>query len=447
MIGRLKALARDDSLKGRSLRGTLWTTAGFGAASALRLFSNLVLTRLLVPEAFGLMALATVFLAGLNLMSDLGTRKSVMRSQRGEEPAFLRTAWTIQAIRGVGLGVIAALLAWPAAKLYDAPELFAVLAVMAVTPVFKGFVSISNATMGRNLDLKRVTLIDLFSQIVSVAVMIYTAWLLQSVWALVIGALVGSVIKLVLSHMLLTPFKHRLLLEPEATGEIVRYGRWILLGTLFTFLGGRGITAVHGALVPLETLGILAISTLLVAAVEDLVHRLLTSVGFPAMAQVIRERPADLPRALNKLRYRMLLAGLAILVTVSLFAQPLIDLLYDDRYALAGAFLTLQALNGTFRILSMPYQNAMLALGGSGPHSAVMFASAALGISGTVAGFLLYGPYGMIMGMGLAGLVVFAISTGFAVKGGYANLRFDAIVLAALVALYAWLLTTLPALP
>lgn len=447
MISRVKALWQGDSLKARSMRGSAWTMAGFGAASVLRLVSNLVLTRLLVPEAFGLMALATVFLTGLNLMSDLGTRKSVMRSQRGEDPEFLRTAWTIQVVRGFGVGLLAALIAWPAAQLYDAPDLFLVLLVMAVTPMFTGFISISAATVQRNLDLGRVTIIDLVAQIISVATMILVAWIWETVWALVAGAIVGSALKLALSHLFLTPFQHRYRFEPEATREIVNYGRWILLGTMFSFLGGRGITAVHGALVPLDVLGILAISTLLATAVEDLVHRLLTSVGFPAMAQVIRERPENLHRALAKLRLRMLLPGVAILIALSLLAQPLIDVLYDPRYALAGAFLGLQALNAAVRMQAMPYQNAMLALGGSRAHSLVMFTSAALGVTGTIVGYFVDGPYGMILGMGVAALVVFAMSAYFAVREGYADLRFDAAMIAVLAAVYAWILTSLPALP
>lgn len=447
VMSRLKALAQDDSIKGRSLRASVWTMGGFGAASALRLGSNLVMTRLLVPEAFGLMALATLFLTGLTLLSDIGTRNSVMRSQRGEELAFLHTAWTIQVLRGLIVGVLAALVAWPAAQFYQAPELFAMLLVMAVAPALQGLMSISSATMGRNIDLKRLTLIELVAQVIALAVMIYLAWLWQSVWAMVVGALLNGALRMIMSHLVLTPFRHRFYLEPAAVQEIVQYGRWILLGTTFGFLGGRGITAVHGALVPLDVLGILAVSTLLVAAVEDLLHRLLSAVGFPGLTQVIRERPADLPGALNKLRYRMLLAGLGILVVLSLVAQPLIDLLYDDRYALAGAFLGLQALNGTFRMLSMPLHNCMLALGNSRPHSMIMFVSAGLGVACTLAGFTLYGPYGMIMGMGIAALVTFAIAVWFAVRDGYANLRFDLVVVTALVAFYAWQLGNLPPVP
>ncbi|MEY3827884.1 MAG: hypothetical protein RLZZ148_2705 [Cyanobacteriota bacterium] len=57
------------SLKQLAIRGTLWTIIGYGASQGLRLGANLILTRFLVPEAFGIMALINVFITGLNLFS------------------------------------------------------------------------------------------------------------------------------------------------------------------------------------------------------------------------------------------------------------------------------------------------------------------------------------------------------------------------------------------
>ena len=64
----LASFLKDGGLKARLLRSTGWTFIGFGTAQAVRLASNLLLTRLLFPEAFGLMAVITVFLVGLTML-------------------------------------------------------------------------------------------------------------------------------------------------------------------------------------------------------------------------------------------------------------------------------------------------------------------------------------------------------------------------------------------
>src|SRR5258708_1248517 len=90
-------------LRGLVVRGTFWALASYGVGQVLRLASNLVLTRLLVPEVFGLMALVQSFIGGLAMFSDVGTSSSIIRHPRGEEPVFLNTAWTMQILRGIWL--------------------------------------------------------------------------------------------------------------------------------------------------------------------------------------------------------------------------------------------------------------------------------------------------------------------------------------------------------
>ena len=65
-------LGNMSSLKKLAIRGTIWTIVGYGASQILRFGSNLILTRLLFPKLFGLMALLNTFIIGLHLFSDIG---------------------------------------------------------------------------------------------------------------------------------------------------------------------------------------------------------------------------------------------------------------------------------------------------------------------------------------------------------------------------------------
>src|SRR5262245_18372468 len=83
------------SLRQRTIRGSAWTTTESVAAVVLRLGSNLVLTRLLLPEMFGVMALVNIFIQGLQMFSDVGIGPAIIQNRRGDDPSFLNTAWTI----------------------------------------------------------------------------------------------------------------------------------------------------------------------------------------------------------------------------------------------------------------------------------------------------------------------------------------------------------------
>jgi O-antigen/teichoic acid export membrane protein len=91
---------RGDGLVARVMRSSAFTALGYGASQAMRLASNLVLTRLLFPEAFGMMALVSVFIVGLTMFSDVGVGPSILQHRRGDDRDFLNTAWTVQVIRG-----------------------------------------------------------------------------------------------------------------------------------------------------------------------------------------------------------------------------------------------------------------------------------------------------------------------------------------------------------
>ena len=102
-------------LRARVLRAGAWTLGSYAAGQFIRLGSNLIMTRLLMPEMFGLMALAHVLIAGLHMFSDLGLHHSVVQHQRGDDPVFLDTVWTVQIVRGgviwlAALGLSAAVL-------------------------------------------------------------------------------------------------------------------------------------------------------------------------------------------------------------------------------------------------------------------------------------------------------------------------------------------------
>lgn len=426
-------------------RAGVWTLIGFGGGNGLRLLSNLALTRLLSPEIFGLMALAQVFTSGIAMLSDVGVSTSVVRSSRGEDPAFLRTAWSMQIIRGVIVAAMCCLIAWPAALAYGEPILLPLICVLSISALIKGFQSISVARANRKLAIKPLILLNLISRSVTLVVTVFAAWQLQSVWALAIGVCVGMSMNVFLSHVMLAKFDHRFSFEPEALREIFNFGKWILLATFFTFLGGQGQQGIFGFVFPLEVLGLIAIATLLSSVPDELLKKLFHTILLPSFSEIYRERPEQLPRVLRKVRLFTIGLVFPMMFTLSILAQPIVDLLYDDRYAGAGLILSLMALNMSIPILSTTYQNLLLAEGRSDLHAMLMFVWAAATCVGIVCGFWVSGLVGSLVGVGLAILLMYFINLVIAVRRGYATGLLDMVAVLIIVAVYGITLWTLDA--
>ena len=126
-------------LRSRALVGSLWVVSGYGGRELIRLANNLILTRLLFPEAFGFMAIVNVILLGLAMFADIGLPDKIVQSNRGEERRFLDTAWTLQILRGGFLFLVSCWLAWPLARFYDEPSLLGMLPVAGTALLIGGF--------------------------------------------------------------------------------------------------------------------------------------------------------------------------------------------------------------------------------------------------------------------------------------------------------------------
>jgi O-antigen/teichoic acid export membrane protein len=235
-------------------RAAGWTFAAFGASQVLRLGGNILLSRLLWPEAFGLSALASTILVGLNMFSDLGLVASLVRSPRGEDPEFRNTAWTLGILRGLVVWAVAAAIAVPVGRFYD-ERLTALLPVLGATDFLAAIGSSAVAVLNRRLQLGRVTALEFGATTAGLLVTCGWAWVSPTVWALVGGTLFGVVLKSAVSHFLLPGHRDRLRLEPRSVREITGFGRWIFLSTVVTFLSLQLDRLMLGRLLSLDQVG------------------------------------------------------------------------------------------------------------------------------------------------------------------------------------------------
>lgn len=355
---------------GSALRGSVWTTAGFATGQILRFLANLLLTRLLYPAAFGQMALVSTLIQGLQMFSDIGTGPAIIQSQRGDDPRFLDTAWTLQAFRGVALWLLSLAVAWPAASLYGQPELTALVPVTALFCIMAGLESTAVQTEQRRLRLERVVLLDVGSQAAAALATVVFAVAHRryvgegqpgAVWALVGGTLAGGALRLVLSHVMLPGHRHRFHLEPEARRALLAFGRWVFVSTLLTFFAGQLDRLLFGKVVPLDVLGIYGIALALATIPTLLVQRLARSILFPTFSRL--ERESRLAGEFDRLRLPLLAGGAALASMLLAAGRPAVALLYDSRYAEAGWIVQVLASGVWFQILESASGAALLAQG------------------------------------------------------------------------------------
>lgn len=398
--------AARSSLFARVMRGSALTAGSYAITQALRLASNLILTRLLFPEAFGLMALVSVFLVGLAMFSDVGIGPAISRSPRGDDPAFLDTAWSLQVGRGLILWLATCALAWPAARFYEAPDLAALLPAAGLTLLIAGFNPTRIETANRHLLIGRLTALDLTAQSVGIVAMVVLALIWPSVWALVLGAMVGSVTKLALTHFLLPGPRNHLRWEPEAGRELIHFGKWIFLSTACGFLLSQGDKAILGAFLRLDELGVYNIGYFLASFPVLLAGAVTSRILIPIYRD---QHPAAAPQnfaRLRRLRFGLTGGILTLLAVMAFAGQPLVHVLYDARYAQAGIIVVMIACAQMPLVVGMTYDQSALAAGDARSYFWVMAARAAAQSGAFLAGAAYWGLGGALAGQALAYLAM-----------------------------------------
>lgn len=351
-----------------AFRASLVEGSTFALSQALRLVSSMILTRVLLPEAFGVMAMLSLLLYGLHMLSDVGILQAVVRSPRGEDPAFLHTAFSIQALRGVWLWLTASALAWPLALLFREPSLVWIVPVGALGALLDGMASLRSCLLLREMRPLSLGFLELGAQVCGAAVTLVSAGLLElGVWSLVAGTLASGCVQTLGSHLL--PHSHRdgFRWEPAARQEIFQFGRWIFASSAVTFLAGRGDQLMLGRILGASNLGLYNIAASLADLPEGLAQRFIRGVLYPVYARVFNERPADIMRVY----YRSRLAFDALMQTAigGLYAMApwLIGLLYDARYQSASIMLQVLALRSALTLMAVPCESVLTA-GGLGKY-------------------------------------------------------------------------------
>jgi O-antigen/teichoic acid export membrane protein len=416
---------------------------GFGGGSVLRLIASLVVTRLLIEEYFGLMALVNVFILGLQLFSDIGIGPALVQNKR-EDAAFVNTVWTINVVRGGVLCLIAMILAGPYAAFYEQPILAPLIRVAALSSLIDGFRSASFFTQSRRLNLERLVAIELGGALVGTTVMLVWAWTTRSIWALVAAGIVTALFTTILSHVWLPGIRNRFRFEKRAARSLIAFGGWIFFSTVFMFGAENLDRLLFGKWTTMTTLGVYSIAVLLATTLKKAFGKLAMNVLFP-LYSAIRYSKKDLSETYASARLPLLIVAGWITSGVVGGGPTIIRLLYDPRYWEAGWMLQILVFGAWFGwVLRTTHTCVALAIGRTDLLAATNLAK--------VLGMALFCPLGhwflgfpgAVLGLAFAEMVRYAVAVFAASLVGLNDRRKDLglSIRVALGALASWLTVT-----
>ena len=240
------------NLRTRVVQAGGWVLVGFVLDKLIATAQLMVLTRLLLPSDFGLMATSASILVATTTLTEFGLEQSLI-ARRKITQDDLMTAWVIAISRGVVIGSILFVCAGPIAKIFHAPSLEWILRVHCLGLVIQSAQSPALAVLLRHLDLKRRVKLDLFRRVCEAAATLGIAIWLHSAWALVIGQLAGFAIGSLASYSV-APFRPLWSWDWKRVGQVIEYGKYINLTSVLIMGVMSGGELVISLLLGVESL-------------------------------------------------------------------------------------------------------------------------------------------------------------------------------------------------
>jgi O-antigen/teichoic acid export membrane protein len=386
------------------------------------------------------MGIYAAIVFGVHMLTDVGIGTSIVQKERGNDQDFLNTAWTVQIIRGVVVWVVLCALAFPVANLYREPLLAAMLPVVGLCSIIGGFSSTKIYSVQRNLDAKRITLIDIGVNALGLFFTAYFAWLMHSVWALVWGNVIGAFLGLISSHYLLKGTNNKFAWDLDAVKHLQGMGRWIMLGSSLTFLSVEGARLMIGAMLDMQQVALYTLASTLSLMFSKAMQQVTGKVFFPTYSEIHRTTPERLRAILYKARLTIILPSWGLAVLFVFFGTQIMGLLYDARYQGSGPMLEFLAAGSLIGCLWASYSGALLAMGKASTDTLLTAILVVLQISAIFVGFHFWGGTGIVMGVAAVNWIMYPVYAYVMSNFGLWHFKLDMIFVAAsvLIMVLAW---------
>lgn len=381
------------------------TTFTFSLQAVIRLASSLVLTRVLLPEAYGTITILVSVLYVIGNILDTNVTLFVVRDKNAEQPRYLNTAWTMRLIRSL-LSAAALFVCAPfvATKIYDLPDLTLPLRVFSLWFLIDGFETMAFPLAIRRKQARLQVYSELAASLVSTCFSIVYCYHYHTFWGMAFGMLLNRLIMTLLSHRLYPDLRPRFLIDLEAAREVLSYSKFTVPSSMLTLSLTQFDKVVFLRLFDLRLLGLYGLAGNIAASVESLISKVSQAVLYPRCAHNFREHPDTAKDRFYTENIKLFAGILAMPAAVAGAAHLIISLLYDSRYAEAGNVLQALAIRAVLLSLASPAEDLLISAGQFHVILVGNVLRASWIVLGSFAGYYSFGFLGFVYGLSFSGL-------------------------------------------
>lgn len=345
-------------LASKLAKGATWMVLARLATRGIGVISTVILARILLPEDFGLMAMAMSIVALIELLRAFGFDTALIQNQQARREHY-DTAWTFNVLLGVTAAALVCAFAIPTSRFFAEDRVVALMLALAIGIAIQGFENVGVVDFRKYMQFDRDFMFLLGAKIASFLATVWSAVQLQSYWALVIGILVGRVWSLLASYWM-HPFRPTFSLR--AHRDLFTFSKWLLLNNFLLFLKSRVADLVIGNVSGARALGLYnisyEISNLPATEVVMPINRAVFS-GYAVMADNMERLRRGFINVISVIGVFAVPAGIGIAAT----AELLVPVALGDKWLDAIPLIRILAIYGVIIAMQTNTLYIYIALG------------------------------------------------------------------------------------
>lgn len=374
--GALQQFLAGSGLKAHVFRGGTWLGFGGACEQLLKFARNIALTRLLAPEAFGIMAI--IYSTGyvVDSFAQIGMKEAIIQNPKGHEASYSNSAWWLGFLRGLAIYALMFAAAPWVGTFYGHSEISPLMRIALLGIVFTGAQSPKAFVALKEMQFKKWTIIQVSSGLAGSVIVVALALVIRSVWALAIGYAIENLLRCAISYWL-CPFRPRTTIDRDSAKSLLTFSRGVFGLSFLYLIFSRTDVFVLGKLRAASELGIYTMAVYLVQVPASFLAGVISQTLMPSFARI-----QDDCRRVNTILVRvstiLFILGIPVLMFFILSSHGILKLMYGSSYVAASSTLSVAALVGLLNVLNNVITAAFFAFGRPQFHRRCVLISALL---------------------------------------------------------------------
>jgi O-antigen/teichoic acid export membrane protein len=294
---------------------------------AIGMVSSLILARLLVPEDFGLVAIAMAFLAFIDLFGQFGFGTVLIQKQDASQQDY-DTAWTFRVIFGFFAAAVLIICAPALARFYSDPRLTDIIYVLALIAVLGGAQNIKTINFQKFLDFKKELWFQIIPKFLSFLFTLILAWFYRNYWALVAGMVFNQLISVIVSFVM-APSKPVFTLK--SFNQLFSFSKWLMMNNIVFFLNTKLTELLIGKYVSTAATGVFSLSNEIASLPMTELAAPINKASYPVYARWAEQRQRLVDAYLSTIQLSALLT-IPASCGIYLIAETFVAVVLGDKW-------------------------------------------------------------------------------------------------------------------